>query len=691
MRITTYLVLLVSMLVVLSSPAVLCQENVLETGDSRAEMQIGYGTATSQDNQTWVREYDGRHFVGPNINQLSYYGYKNSGIQFWLNARDLFVGDSDVGLGFAGKDRWSMSAGTSSLTHRLGSYPANTPWLAGQLRDLGFTFTGAKQGDTWGSFIDRSPDAQFSIDRQVNDLKLYVNANPASTMGLALRLWQEREVGQQQANMRAREATNHAGLSTSRFYVGALPIDRETSESNMGTDLVIGNTVLNYRFVCTNLSNGNNIAHGSALDYARPGDSLTIINSLTRGRVVKLRSKITEKLELTGVNISKQRTSDANNITTATTVGSGNARVNRVSNDSTNVALNFRPMDTLSFMGRWSRATSDNQVPFLYTTSNLVVPYDVTTSGDRTSYEFEGVYTGIRRTFLRLGLEQRNLTRKQSDVFPNVDEDDSGFRFPFTSPSTKWSIMRGALRYSGISNLNVSANYETWRSGNSGFSGMPNNKTKATANATYMLRDNIVVYGDISSLRESNNQIRVDPVPTSSVNATAQEEREWEAPGQSMKNETTTTSLGAWYSVNEKLTLDANVGWVASTASNMWILGVSNSNPEYTGIVPIDSHNNQWTTSANYVLNNRFTVRGGFTSANTDGATTVDSAQFAGLGPKWAPIGIKQAIWSVGLGYGLSKKDRVDLEFSNSNWKDEVDSANTGNFQLYRLTWARTF
>jgi hypothetical protein len=208
-----------------------------------------------------------------------------------------------------------------------------------------------------------------------------------------------------------------------------------------------------------------------------------------------------------------------------------------------------------------------------------------------------------------------------------------------------------------------------------------------------MVRDNMAIYGDYSRWNDSNNQIRVaGAIPDQATNAEETTLRE-EAAGQGFHNDFTTTSIGTWFALTDRLTADANYGVVDLDSGATWIIGVESAYLPHLAadFVPFKSTNNQWSAGLNYLTTTRLKLFGRYFHANSTGASYVVPADFAGLGSQWSPFDIKQDKWTLGFGYGLSSKDSLSLDFSVVNWVDQVDANNNGRYGLWRFAWARQY
>ncbi len=673
-----------SALVLLLSNAVFAEVNLLTATDSRKEVTVGTYDPVSSGNQTRIREWDGRDFTALGIESFSTYGY-NLGTQYWFDARDLTLGDESIYFGVASRNTLTFRGGTNMLTHRLIRTPVINPWIA--LQRAGLTTPAAVTiGTSWDSLLDLSPNAQFSTEDRFTNLDLNWNVDANQRFGLVTGWWQESQHGQQQLLFRAREAKAGVIANRTRGSV-AWPIDRETNEGTIGGDVAIGsNSVVNLRW--TDIKFGDNrpdIAPRSRLDFL-PLNATTRVKSETQSRIIKARTNITDNLQFTGVQINRERTSNGYIPAGYSAAGTFMSRITNL--DSTNLSLNYRATDSLSFTGRWRQFDNDDNVPQILSASSTVTS-NLQSSRNIHSLDIESIYTGVNRTYLRFGYENRQSDRTNN----NFDPGETEVALPFTSASTDTNIWRAALRYHPIMPLNISGNYETSHSDTSEFTGSPNNRTKTNLNATYMICDNAAIYGDFSKLDENNSEIReAGVIPDTAVDTAGQDARELAA-GQGLKNAFTTTSIGTWLAVNDRLTLDVNYGAVETSSSTLWIVGFESAFPPHlpAQVVPYNANDTQWSAGANYLLSKKVKLNAGFLHSTSNGSSLVDPKKFAGLGPEWTPFKVKQDRWTVGVRYGISSNDSLDLDYSYGKWTDEVDAAQTGQFQLYRLAWKRSY
>lgn len=674
----TRLALLVAALaVVLCVPAL--GEDLRSAEGSVTEQIPAIYQSDEEGNMDWVREYDGRkfnHFFGTDL--FNNYGYAGP-LQWSVLTRDLTLGNEDVDLDYFYKNVYGFSFLTSALTHRLPRTPAINPYLAG---------TTAAGGD---DFLDLSPGEKFFIDRRVNDFLFRTTPTESRNVRLVASLWQEIENGQEQFLFRAREA--QPGVIANRQRGGvALPVNRDTNEGAFGGDFAVGsNSVLNYRFVSTDFDDERNFAQpGTDLDFL-PLNSLTKVSSDTRSHVFKGRSKLSDKLHFTGVYINKNRRN------TSATLAAPEVDI-----DSTNLALTYFATDSLSVTGRYRRLDMDNLVASLGDNQAL--------SKNVRSAEVSAAYIGIPRLYLQLGYERRDTDRSVNPIHPPHEE----FEHPLTALSTDANIVRARLRYYPTLRFSVSGSFENYNADDSGYNGTANDNRRTSLNATYLITDNFAVYGDYSKWHEKNDDIRVaiGDIPTlreiPEEGMTPEQMAEYQeirqsAAGQGYDSDNTVATIGAWYAVSSKLVLDVNYSKVEQDTSNLWILGITPGHQQgdtfiwdiphlFPNVVAFKSDNTQWSIGATYALAPRWRIFGRFFNSSADGQSILDPSFYPeGIPSSWTPFDIDEKRYTIGFAHELNSRDTLQVDFSLSDWDDNIDPSQDGKFQLWRFAWGRKF
>lgn len=114
-----------------------------------------------------------------------------------------------------------------------------------------------------------------------------------------------------------------------------------------------------------------------------------------------------------------------------------------------------------------------------------------------------------------------------------------------------------------------------WTSSNAAtFAGTPDQSQNYSFNATYMLNDKLSVYGDFNSHNGNNtrNPVIIASIPTPATTAAQVAIRELAA-GEGFAGLLSTTTLGTWYSITPKLTLDLTFSKIIMDAQELWIIG----------------------------------------------------------------------------------------------------------------------
>jgi hypothetical protein len=688
-------ILLLAMILI--SSAAFAQADLTTGEQTLGEIRLGIYTHTSDGNQDWVREFDGRSFGIFGIEQLNSYGF-NGPTQYWLDARDLIIGDEDVSFSLATRNKVGISLGTSKLTHRLFRTPSINPFIAEMYANLGLP--APVPGNTGDSILDLSPGAVFHMDRRVNDFALHVTPKGSEGSRFVASWWQELENGTRQHIFRARAAA--PGIIANRQRGGAAtPIDRSTNESTLGADLRLGKaSVVNYRFSDTEFSGGTT-RPGGTLSAVNPLNALTQFDSKTTNNSLRARSKLSDTLYFTGTHSTKDRSNLTSKFPTGYD-GAGTPTGAKVKVQNTNLGLTFLATDVLSVTGRWRKYELDNEVPPAFSLSGTppVPAADATNmslSREVTSTEVNASYTGIPKAYLKLGFENRDTERLVGSSHPPLDESD----YALIRESTETNILRFGARYHPTHSLSFSANLEDWNTDNAGYAAAPTDRKKISANATYMVKSNLALYGDFVQSKDENKEVRVASIPTLTVapvpaltpaEAEAYAEERLDAAGQGYKNDMKTTMLGAWYGLTPKLSLDTYWSKSSIDADATLIFGFETGYLPHLApdFAPYQADTDQWSLGAIYKLSPKWRLNGRFLNSRSQGKTLI-SVLPGGLGPTWTPVDVDSKRWTLGFAYDISPKDRLILDYSILDWKDHIDSGQSGRFNLLRLAWSSSF
>ena len=679
-------IVIATLVVALSAPA-LGELDMINGSDEDTSSTLSFYAQDPDGDQNWVREYDGRRFGNVfGIEDFFTLGY-NGPYQYTFGLRDLTVGNQDVGTDVTFKNQLGLSIVTTGLTHRLPVIPEIDPFLAGTAA-AGTPATPSQIGTRaagGNEFLNLDPNNSYRIDRRVTDYAL--RTMPKSGWGprLVLGIWEEKEQGDAQLLFRSRQAQPGV-IAGSQRGSASVPINRFTHEDRLGFDWPIANTaVVNYRYYNTKFQEYAGRPTDPREDFA-PLNSLTRIGTKMHNNVIKARAKITDRLHFTGSQINKSRSNFLATLSSPT----------RIDINATNAALTYMATDTLTVTGRYRRMDLDNGVGVVLDDDGL--PTNQALSRDVRRLDLDASYTGLARTYLSGGFSHSDITRSVNALHATHEE----FEHPFTSPSTKAATWRAALRMYPTSQLSLTGNYLNTNADDSGYGGVPNENTQINANATYMLRDNMAVYGDLSKVNQRNSQIRVNTalIPTPSTDAAGAAIRN-AAAGQGYTNEFITSTIGAWYALNSKLTVDVTYGHIEMNSAALWIIGTDPAFPPQLlpDYVPFKGNNNQMAYGATYAFRPKWRAFGRFGNSRSSGhdlisAVSVDAAGTQTplpIGPVWAPFSVVAQFYTLGFAHDISLKDTLSLNVSVSKWTDQIDAAQDGSYSLWRLAWSHGF
>lgn len=661
-------------------PSILCAQTDLRRGeDLRTDYRLAVYSKSSTGNQDWAREFDGRGFEVWGLEQFNAYGYTR-GNQYWFDARDLIGSDESVSFDMAFRNELGVSLSTDSLTHRLARIPPINLYLA-PFGMSGIGPTGAPFGD---AFTELAPGQELAIHRRVNDFGLRLTPTKSRDIAFVGNWWQETERGAQQVLFFSRPPA----VGRARFG-SALLVGRQTDEGAVGIDAFAGRSaVLNYRYVDSRFTDDQGVPPAGTtvvppLNFIKIPDVHEVSNQI-RGR-----AKVGKRLYLTGVHINRNRF-NRTATTPAGLVPAGAFLGSKVGVNSTNIGATYLATDSLSLMARYRGYELDSAVPPVFAPGSTT-PENIDFSRDVNAWEFEGTYTGLRRTLLRGGFEHRSTGRGVSPLHPPHEE----FEHPATSVRTNSNIWRAGFRYNPMLRWSVNGSFEGWDNNSPAFTGTPSNRMKIDVNTTYLVRDNLAVYGNFNRWDESNDEniIPVSTIPTPAVTPGDQTIRE-DAAGNNYKNKFTTWAVGFWYSLSPRLTLDTQYGSVKTAANALWIIGVDPAflphlPPDY---VPYRADSKEWSVGLNYAIVRRWQVYGRFANMNADARSTVAIIPGSPALPDgWTPVDVRENRYTAGFSYEVSNKNRVLLDYTVSDWKDKINPEWTGRFNLWRIAWASPF
>ncbi len=187
---------------------------------------IEFGRFDEDDNQNYVREYDGRNYDVPSPTiEITRFTDKDD---LHLAVTDLARGDQEVSLRF-GNNHYDVQLKQSALTHRLGRY--NDP-IDGE-GVISFPGNAAEVTDRASGKDD------YHLDRTTFDLRLAARHPKLSQVKWLANAWQETESGSQQFLFLERCANCHKIQVTE-------PIDRKTTITQLGFQVDLRSSAIRY-------------------------------------------------------------------------------------------------------------------------------------------------------------------------------------------------------------------------------------------------------------------------------------------------------------------------------------------------------------------------------------------------------------------------------------------------------------
>lgn len=637
------------------------QTDLVNGNDSKTEFILGiYPSQNPSGNQDWVQEYDGRKFdMAVGVEKFEAYGY-NGPLAYSLQANDLTLADEDVRFNGMYANTFGIKLSTSALTHRRAPYYGANSWLVG---------TPGAGLDPYVKIGDANPS--FLIKRRVNQFDIRTTPESTKAIRLVLENWQQTKTGPTQVVAR------FGSPSAKRSAV--IQTDSVTTSTTLGADAAIGReSAINFRNIESQYEQRAGRGVAGTVTGVKPLDRLTRVDSKTSTQVYKLRTKLGKSTYVTGAQTYSRRTDpNAPNpaiaaSSTLPAIPSGSLAANTTS--TTNLAVTTLLGDSTTITAGYKRYDQKGNA-YNYERSELAV------GKNKESVTIDATYTGIKKTYLKAGYESQTTNYK-------LGEDPAA---PWLNTSNKANIFRAGLRMHPTDKLNIQSNFENWDGNSAVFQGTKKDRTKFDFNTTYMLKDNLAIYGIYNQTKDKNGDIRIDPVPI--VGTAADVLTRFAAAGQNYKGDLTSTIIGSWFAVNSQLTLDLSWSNIGTRAQSLWVLAVSGTDQQ-DGLVPFNTDNDQWNVGATYQINPVWRVRCAYLDSASRGKATIHpkaGTSVAAFGPDWLPISVHQEAWSLGLSREISKNDSLDIDFSLASFNDKVDPSNSGDFGLWRIGWTRSF
>ncbi len=666
--------IIIALALALCAPAFTDEDLTSAKGDY-TETTVGVYGPEAHGSQAWVRQYDGRSFVpGIGLESLDSLGYDGD-YQYFIKAYDLSLGDQSAYTTLLYKDLYSIDWYSIGLTQRFAPVPSRNPALIGTPADSTTPGTGDYRVNL-GGLGDSS--GNYYLDRRENNFEIKLTPWQSPQARFYTKLWQVDEDGEWQLQFRAFANSPNGQIKSGQKGLLGVPIDRDTNQNTIGGDFLVGNfSAANYYLQTTKFADGG-FTPTPGLNFV-PLNTLTKVQSDTTSNVFKYRATISDRLYFTGVATHTNRQDNSTPLSNST----------RETIESTNLSLNYLPTDSWTFTGQYRTYTLDNKVPPVVSGGSVENDAD---SINNRSLQLEGSYSGIRRMYWRFGFER--MDQDLSEIPIEAAEDAT--EFPFVNDRTTTNYWRASFRYYPLAELSVMANGE-WTSSNAAtFAGTPDQSQNYSFNATYMLNDKLSVYGDFNSHNGNNtrNPVIIASIPTPATTAAQVAIRELAA-GEGFAGLLSTTTLGTWYSITPKLTLDLTFSKIIMDAQELWIIGFDQGLGQLLpDFVPFKSNDNQIGFGGNYTLRSKNHFNAHVFYSKSQGADFIDPATHSaalGLGPQWTPTNSWELDYTLGYSRDLTSKDTLQLTFDFEQWHDNINPANDGIFQLSRMAWTHAF
>lgn len=252
--------------------------------------EVEFGQFDGENNQTYVREYDGRDYdvPAPRIDVLRF-GQRDD---LSLQVTDLARGDEEVALRF-GNSNYDVQVLQSSLTHRLSRssemYTASPLDIAGNAIEV---------TDESGGTND------YEIDRTVLDVRLAARCPTMPHVKWMLNQWQESEHGSRQFLYLERCESCHKIQTTE-------PIDRRTTVIEGGVEVSFATGAVRYmrqeRKFSNRAAEAYNDFPGSRSVYGGSAPLFGVASTKTTGNDVRGAAQLSSGLSAAALWRSKER------------------------------------------------------------------------------------------------------------------------------------------------------------------------------------------------------------------------------------------------------------------------------------------------------------------------------------------------------------------------------------------------
>ncbi|MBI2844815.1 MAG: MtrB/PioB family outer membrane beta-barrel protein [Armatimonadetes bacterium] len=645
-----------------------------------------YPVSNDEENQTWVRKYEGQRDGGWSIGNVDLNWY-SGGWQAFLDGNDILSGNTYLRTELGYSDNWWLRAFTSAVTRRIPLIPFSPAVEPGEV------------------LIPAVIAPSFEVDRASTGARFSFSPLNTDKVSFVLDALSQDITGEKPLAFRTRRGSvdrpNRTKFETTQ------PVDQNVADVGAGASFSIGPAALTYR---ASTQEFDNKVSGPLLTADFNPDE-PIINSrfndtTTHSHVARLSVPLGPRLSLTGNFVSRRRTHNTAGIVLPDS-GSQVVPFNVTSDlDTRTASLRYIPVDNLLLTARYWEYDVDRTSPEIVFRGVL---QNQSISRNEKEGEIDATYTGIRSTMLRGSYSTRKIKRDERAVHQppgtHVDPDQEEWEHPPIAEETDWKTFRiGATTYL-IPSATLRLNWKKSDIDHPSYHGTPSDIDDLNAGLTWSRGDDFVLFADYHRLDEDNTFI---PPPSfltiaSLADPTEYTERREASTGAQFSSKSDTVVVGLYKSLYPRLTWDANYMYDKVDSRAFWVIGIDAAFPPHIGgegdstglppeLVPYEATSKMWYTGLTYVLNSKWSLRGNILSGKTDGVTTTDSLfrLVPPVGPKerdWQPINVRYSRIAIGVSYNWAPRQRLLLELSRNRWNDRIEDIFDGEYDLITLAF----
>ena len=606
--------------------------------------EVEFGRIDADDNQTYVREYDGRNYdvPAPRIS-ITRFGQQDD---FSLEIVDFARGDEDVRLRL-GNSIYDIQVRQSGLTHRLGRYNDIT---------TAAVFPGAtvEVADESGGQND------YELNRTTLDVRLSVRCPQVGNVKWILNHWREAESGSRQFLYLERCGACHKVQTTE-------PLNRITTVTEGGFEASFSAATLRYvrqeRKFSNRAPEAYNDFPGVSSVYSGSAPLFGVASTKTTSDDVRGSARLGERLSAAALWRSTERENRYGNGSIDIRSGGGGGAW-RASQDLTVSA---------SFVGRSFDVENVN---------NGV-------SRDRDTSRINLRYTGFAGSTVTFGYTKEKIDREGTGDTAHV---------PLVSDSDIWRASV-VSRFGPRARLQV--RYRSINTDTEGFFdpasppdhfpsrllGLPQDGRRLSSVLSYSLSDRTMLSGMYS---RQDNTYEV-AVPSLGIARKTQDDGRTTGIQLSHNADRRTRLNAGYYRQSGETRSDVTYG---TSDYTLVVLG----QPD-TVFSPIDGLSNfdydasiatldvsRWVTS-------RLRLFGRYSRTETDGQQILydigdyldQDPDLDGVAMTFNPFDIEIVNRWIGVGYLLSSKTEVALSHERRSWENAADTTQDGSYGIWRL------